>query len=66
MVREDDRGMSNELGPLFDRLALIQHEKLLLRLARERGGCSDELRLCNHEQIAQVQSRRLAPVAAPA
>lgn len=49
----------------LEELGQVRHE-LASILARERGGCSDELCLCNHEQIAQVQSRRLAPVAAPA
>ena len=46
-------------------LAQVRHE-LASILARERGGCSDELCLCNHEQLTQVESRRPASVPAPA
>lgn len=49
----------------LEELGQVRHE-LASILARERGGCSDELCLCNHEQLTQVESRRPAPVAAPA
>lgn len=58
------RTLESQLGDLdrrLEELGQVRHE-LASILARERGGCTDELCLCNHEQLVQVESRRSASV----
>lgn len=60
------RKLESQLANLDRRLAelgQVRHE-LASILARESGGCTDELCLCNHEQLVQVESRRPASVRA--